>query len=261
LSSIAADNEPLFVIDGVPITNVNTTGSTARTSLSQLASLNNNDIESITVLKDASATSAYGARGSNGVIVITTKKGKAGITKFNLNSSYGFQNRATPGRQVLTAKQREELFLEAVFNTYGAANNFTEDEAYTWALAHNLPEALTLQQWRSEGSLNGDWEEATRVKNAPVLNLNILHPGEITARFMHLLLHRQPVNLLSETNSPGYFRQQNNNRNFSKKFSSQPPISFHTFQDGIPLVVICFCCQPNAAKYFSPPTFQPLMPR
>ena len=102
VGSITAGNEPLFVVDGVPIVNMDMSGSTARSSLSALASLNSNDIETITVLKDASATSAYGARGSNGVIVITTKKGRTGKTQFNLSASYGFQNKASKGRDVLT---------------------------------------------------------------------------------------------------------------------------------------------------------------
>ncbi|MBE0676467.1 MAG: TonB-dependent receptor plug domain-containing protein, partial [Bacteroidales bacterium] len=82
VGSLAAANDPLIVIDGVPVIQGDISGSTTRSSLSSLAALNSNDIESITVLKDASATSAYGARGSNGVIVITTTKGKAGKTQF-----------------------------------------------------------------------------------------------------------------------------------------------------------------------------------
>lgn len=84
VGSINAGNDPLYVIDGVPVNNSNFSGSSAVSSFSALASLNSSDIESITVLKDASATSAYGARGSNGVIVITTKKGKSGKVSLQL---------------------------------------------------------------------------------------------------------------------------------------------------------------------------------
>ena len=76
VSSITAGNEPLYVIDGVPMNNSNVSATSSGSSLSALASINSNNIESITVLKDASATAAYGARGANGVIVITTKGGK-----------------------------------------------------------------------------------------------------------------------------------------------------------------------------------------
>lgn len=80
-SSLSASNDPLIVIDGLPISNANGVGST-----SILASINPNDIESFTVLKDASATAIYGSRASNGVIIITTKKGGK-----ELNVDYNFQ--------------------------------------------------------------------------------------------------------------------------------------------------------------------------
>jgi iron complex outermembrane receptor protein len=72
-SSLNASNDPLIIIDGVPISNENVSGSS-----NFLSFLNPNDIETFTVLKDASATAIYGSRASNGVIIITTKKGKAG---------------------------------------------------------------------------------------------------------------------------------------------------------------------------------------
>ncbi|HUW91548.1 MAG TPA: SusC/RagA family TonB-linked outer membrane protein [Bacteroidales bacterium] len=260
LSSIAADNEPLYVIDGVPVINTNTSGYSERTSLSQLSSLNSNDIASITVLKDASATSAYGARGSNGVIVITTKKGKSGASKFNLNTSYGFQNRATPGRQVLTAAQREELYLEGVYNTYGAANGFTEAEAFDWALANGFAEATTLQEWHAGGSLNGDWEAATRFKNAPVLNINLAASGgDDLASFYTSVGYTDNQSIVIGNKFKRITGQLNYNRNFSKKvrFSTTNSVS-HTFQDGIPLEASAYFASPIAAKYFSPPTYQPL---
>lgn len=80
-SSLNASNDPLIVIDGLPIDNVASGGST-----SVLASINPNDIESFSVLKDASATAIYGSRASNGVIIITTKKGSKGELKVSFNS-------------------------------------------------------------------------------------------------------------------------------------------------------------------------------
>ncbi len=260
LSSLAADNEPLYVIDGVPVINTNTSGYSERTSLSQLSSLNNNDIESITVLKDASATSAYGARGSNGVIVITTKKGKSGATKFNLNSSYGFQNKATPGRAVLTGAQRTELFLESIYNTYGTAYGFTEDQAFDWALANGIAEASAIKTWREEGSRNADWEAATRVKNAPVLNLNLSATGgDQVSSYYTSLGWTDNQSIVVGNKFKRITGQLNYNRNFSKKirFSTTNSVS-HTFQDGIPLEASAYFASPIAAKYFSPPTFQPL---
>lgn len=80
-SSLSASNDPLIVIDGLPIFNNNVGGST-----SVLASINPNDIESFSILKDASATAIYGSRASNGVIIITTKKGGKGGLQVSFNS-------------------------------------------------------------------------------------------------------------------------------------------------------------------------------
>jgi TonB-linked SusC/RagA family outer membrane protein len=91
-SSINASNQPLMVIDGIPVI----TGEYAQIGylgqeINAMTDINPNDIESVTVLKDASATSIYGARASNGVILITTKKGNRDRTDVNLNFYYGWQ--------------------------------------------------------------------------------------------------------------------------------------------------------------------------
>ncbi|TPG33892.1 SusC/RagA family TonB-linked outer membrane protein [Flavobacterium pectinovorum] len=93
-NSISAGNEPLYVIDGFPIYNDNSNstgvlGNGQPTNV--LASINPSDIESMEILKDASATAIYGARGANGVIIITTKRGKTGQTSVNFETYYGFQ--------------------------------------------------------------------------------------------------------------------------------------------------------------------------
>jgi TonB-linked SusC/RagA family outer membrane protein len=94
-SSINAGNEPLFVIDGIPVyNNSKDPGGTSYgtfTPTNALASLNPNDIESVEILKDASATAIYGSRGSNGVIIITTKRGKGDTPRIAYNGYYGVQ--------------------------------------------------------------------------------------------------------------------------------------------------------------------------
>ncbi|MFK9985529.1 TonB-dependent receptor plug domain-containing protein, partial [Escherichia coli] len=86
-ASLNASNDPLIVIDGVPLVNSGISGVANPLSL-----INPNDIESVNVLKDASATAIYGARGSNGVIIITTKKGKSGKPKFNFSTQFSVSN-------------------------------------------------------------------------------------------------------------------------------------------------------------------------
>ena len=86
-SSVSASNEPLYVVDGVPITSQNLSSSTAATN--PLVDINPNDIESVDILKDASAAAIYGSRAANGVVLITTKRGKSGKTNFNLGYFVG----------------------------------------------------------------------------------------------------------------------------------------------------------------------------
>ena len=92
-SSISASNEPLYVIDGVPVITQNL-GTTSNEPTNPLADLNPADIESVEVLKDASAAAIYGSRASNGVIIITTKRGREGATQFSFSSQVGFSEPA-----------------------------------------------------------------------------------------------------------------------------------------------------------------------
>lgn len=95
VGSITAGSTPLFVVDGIPINSgVVGFGYNITWTSNGLAGINPNDIESVSVLKDAAATAIYGSRAANGVIIITTKKGKAGKTKFELNNDYGYNTLA-----------------------------------------------------------------------------------------------------------------------------------------------------------------------
>ena len=114
-SSITASNQPLIVLDGVPITSSNQ-GTTINEPTNPLADLNFNDIQSIEVLKDASAAAIYGSRASNGVILITTKRGNAGKTKINLGYSLGFSE-PTRKREFLNGEEYLEMVNEAYDNT------------------------------------------------------------------------------------------------------------------------------------------------
>ena len=99
-NSLRADgNAPLYIIDGVPISEQNASTLAGVIlpggAVNPLNAINPNDIESIEVLKDADATAIYGSRGGNGVVLITTKRGKAGKTSFSVNSSYGISSAAS----------------------------------------------------------------------------------------------------------------------------------------------------------------------
>lgn len=112
-SSVSAGNEPLYVVDGVPITGGNTGDNSSNgASTNALADINMNDIESIQILKDASSAAIYGSQGSNGVVLITTKKGKAGQSKIDFGYFTGLQD-PTGKRDFLSAKQWIDYFERA----------------------------------------------------------------------------------------------------------------------------------------------------
>ena len=133
MGSINASNEPLYVIDGVPMSTGDASGfSYSDAGSSLLSTINSNDIESITVIKDAAAASLYGSRAANGVIVITTKKGKAGKTTFNFKSDWGFSDMAVDYRPVLGGAERREL-LHHGFVNYSMNGGASEADAIAFA--------------------------------------------------------------------------------------------------------------------------------
>ena len=99
-NSFTTSTEPLYIVDGVPFETAGTPSSKAtdgsQMRMNALASINPHDIESLEILKDASATAIYGSRGANGVVLITTKKGKAGRGKIEFTSNLSMSNVLTP---------------------------------------------------------------------------------------------------------------------------------------------------------------------
>lgn len=136
--SINASNEPLYVIDGIPISNESLTTGTSEASgagirnnnpPSPLNSLNPNDIASIEILKDASATAIYGSRGANGVILITTKKGTPGAFQVDYSTNIGFQQVAKE-IDLLTAQEYMNV-LNELATEQGNSPIFTSEEMST----------------------------------------------------------------------------------------------------------------------------------
>jgi TonB-linked outer membrane protein, SusC/RagA family/TonB-dependent outer membrane receptor, SusC/RagA subfamily, signature region len=145
-SSLSASNEPLYVIDGVPVDNDGISGT--RNAMSML---NPNDIESMTILKDASASAIYGSRASNGVVLITTKKGKAtefgSLLPFTLDYNTNLSLTTTPRKhKVLTADEFRTTMTEfygndsAIMSMVGASSTDWQKEIYREAFGqdHNL---------------------------------------------------------------------------------------------------------------------------
>jgi TonB-linked SusC/RagA family outer membrane protein len=133
LVSIRGAQNPLYVVDGVPMlsesnsslgTAYNLSGQSTGSgqNISSISDINPDDIESIEVLKDASAAAIYGARAANGVVLVTTKRGKAGKTDFNLNYYTGFQN-VEKKIHFLNSQQFYDLTNEAIANDITVYNN------------------------------------------------------------------------------------------------------------------------------------------
>ena len=136
ISSINGNNSPLYVVDGVPVLSQSIT--TLATSSNTLAGINPNDIESITVLKDASAASIYGSLGANGVIMITTKGGSSGKTRVNFSAQYGMNQMTRSDISMpLTTAEMSELLIEGVINSTSLAPSTPED-AYTYLVNNGL---------------------------------------------------------------------------------------------------------------------------
>ncbi len=175
-SSLNASNDPLIIIDGVPLDNNTIAGSS-----NFLSFVNPNDIETFTVLKDASATAIYGSRASNGVILITTKKGREGMAlriNYSANTSVSSAIRYT---DVYSGDEMRQIAFDkrAIYggatnlNKLGSANTNWQDEIFRTALTHDhnvsftgavstLPYRLSVGYTNQEGILkNTDMERYT----------------------------------------------------------------------------------------------------
>lgn len=147
-ASLNASNDPLIVLDGVPLEQ----GGISGNSSNFLSMINPSDIESMTVLKDASSTAIYGSRASNGVIIITTKKGQQGAVKVNFNTTNSLQTRA----QMVDMLSRDEFVN--VINQFGTDNQKSllgdtntdwNDEVYRTAFGtdNNLSVSGSIDKW------------------------------------------------------------------------------------------------------------------
>ena len=244
--SITGNNSPIFVIDGVPV--VNGSYSPLLTDLGVLSMINPNDIENITVLKDASATAPYGARGSNGVIVITTKSGSAGEVKYQVSSSYGFQNYAMDERPMLTGNQRLELAAEMIMNDYG----WSRERA-----TNNILGRAGYRTWDAGGRVDGDWENAVKVKDAPDAVYNFsASGGNATENFRLSIGHRKTMGTsigLDYENISGSF-------NYRKKAGKLEINTSTRISNSIQLGQLessAYFGAPQMTRIFMPAVFQP----
>jgi len=172
-SSIGSGNDPLYIIDGIPIISTpfdNTNSAQAGVArINPIADLNPLDIESIDILKDANASAIYGARAANGVIIVTTKRGRKNITNITLNTQFGLQE-APPAIPVLNGSQYKVMRLEAEQNN-GNINPYND---VTRALL-NDPTYFSYWYYQSDTK----WlDYLTRTGSTKNFNLNVSGGGE-----------------------------------------------------------------------------------
>lgn len=157
------NTQPLFVIDGVPV------GKNSGTNTNPLSTINPNDIESISVLKDASAAAVYGVRAANGVVLITTKRGKAGKPTIGFDGYYGVQQ--LPKLYDMNNTAAQISLIEDANTNYNTQNNLSPDDE-NFLVLH--PDLQPGSRYRD---INSPWIQDIVHENAPIQNYNLSVSG------------------------------------------------------------------------------------
>lgn len=205
-------NDPLYVIDGIPLTEGGAATSSAglqdmRTSINVFSMINPNDIESISVLKDASATAIYGVRASNGVILIQTKRGAEGRARVTLSASYGIQN-IYKRYDVMSVKDYAAAHMEAWANN----PNVTPDPAYYRYYNPQDPAYLG-----NSPSYTKDWVNAGLVENAPIQDYNVnISGGSKMSTYAFGAGYSNQENVISYSNFDRYSAFMNSDHKIAK---------------------------------------------
>ena len=231
--SINASQDPLYVVDGVPYDGT-------------LSSINPSDIESMTILKDASAGALYGARGANGVVMITTKQGKEGKTNVTWRSTAGWSSRAIPEYDMVSQKDFVQLTYEALRNGYVFTNGYSWADAEAAArnsLSTNLGGELynpfknytwsqiidpTTGQVRSDAqsAWNENWMDAILHNNAFRHEHQLqLSGGTEKTRYMFSLGYLNEDGILTGTNFQRYNGRANINSEVTDWFKGNMNVS------------------------------------
>ncbi|KQS95196.1 SusC/RagA family TonB-linked outer membrane protein [Chryseobacterium sp. Leaf394] len=170
VASINGGVTPIYVIDGVRVSSGDLTGNS--TSANILANLNPDDIETVTVLKDAVSTAVYGADAGAGVIIITTKAGKSGKPRFNIGFNHGVSDRAIEGYRGLNAQQYQDLVAAQVLNAYPSYGSI---DAIKNVIAGGGLGASAATIYNSGADTN--WRDAVSRKGAYVQNADFSVSG------------------------------------------------------------------------------------
>lgn len=206
IGSIGGSSTPLYIMDGIPIES------------NYFQTINPQDIESVTVLKDASAKALYGSRGSNGVIVITTKKGKKGSLRVGYSSQYGFSDLTSPRFEMMDAKERLK-FEEEVGSETG------RDVGPGWTYSPLNPNyAAQSPAWQQRAgiildslrSMNTDWRDLFFQKGRFMQQQVSLSGGNENIQFYNALGVWNEDGIVKRTGLDRYSLRSNINMNYGK---------------------------------------------
>ena len=164
-NSISAGSQPLYVIDGIPITTGDFSPGNLGSRTNALADINPADIESMEILKDAAAAAIYGSRGANGVVLITTKKGKAGKTKFDAGYAYGVLSptnvlRYTTATELLSLRDQASIELNDSAESKKAQIGWWNNKPFTRAQADSFVAATGGSDWINATLRTGRLQQA-----------------------------------------------------------------------------------------------------
>lgn len=206
IGSISGSNTPLYVMDGIPIEG------------GYFQTINPQDIESVNILKDASAKALYGSRGSNGVILITTKKGKQGRLAVNYSSQYGTSTLTRPNFEMMDGRERlrfeEEIGLETGKDIgpgwrYSSRNPYYATQSSSWQQnADHILDSLR--------NINTDWRDLF-FQNANFMEQQVnMSGGNENVQTYNALSYWKEDGIVRETGMERYTLRSNTNMNYGK---------------------------------------------
>ncbi len=261
VQSVTASNEPLYVIDGIPVSNSNLSGSANTSSVSALSLISPSNIESITVLKDAVSTAPYGASGSNGVILITTKSGKRGEATYTLSATTGIINNASDGLTPMNGEQKEFAIQEGIWNSFGSGVNGDG----TLASRADIPAFIEgnnayaqLNNWNETGRPNVDWRDAVENKDALLKDINLsVSQGFEKSRFYASLGYNGTEATVIGSNFERITGSFKFNSELNEKLRLGVSINASNARSNGSLENGAFFSNPNLSKYFLSPWIKP----
>ena len=156
LGTMGAGSQPLYVVDGMPVnSDYDSMSSSSNNYIDPMSAINPNDIESVTVLKDAAATAIYGSRAANGVIVITTKKGQQGKFNLNVDIKQGITGVSNNNMQMANAAETVDFISGYMAPYFGIG----KEQAYDWTVNYLGWDGLTDIDWFNAITRNGHFQD------------------------------------------------------------------------------------------------------